>query len=486
MLDSYELAGYIAHVLLAPTLPAKSALPAQSLGTFAAPMPALEEPPPATEDTTAIVASFTDSLVTSAPKTHQASIDSCTAVAAMVTTDGWLPRLTLHSPQGGTFTINDTSTVAGVTYESDDSGTVALLRVTHPSSGTWSVDVAGPDTSVTLHYSGVWAIERSPYGIVASVTPEVPAPGDTALLQCTLSRAQVPVTASVHAVVTLPDGATQDVELHDDAESGDPNPGDGTYVAKYPVPSLDGVFGASFTASSLPATGTPTVRSQVVAFPVNFSPDAEVDSSGISADPVLATAGQPVTLRAKIRNIGAALGTDFEVTFRDSSTAESLGVAHVNVAAGDSAVATIAWTPTGRGEHLIAVDVESIGETDSFSGNNTAHIVVPVSGTAPVLGVPVPPPGIKAFALDPPFPNPFANSVSIRFLVPQRAQIAVDVFDVQGRRVRRLANEMYEPGVHLVQWDGLDAKGGRQSSGIYYVRMNAPGMKFTRRMVYIR
>jgi hypothetical protein len=84
MLDSYEVAGYIASVLLAPTLPAKNALPAQSLGTFAAPMPALEEPPPTAEDTTAIVASFTDSLETSAPKTHQASIDSCTAVAAMV------------------------------------------------------------------------------------------------------------------------------------------------------------------------------------------------------------------------------------------------------------------------------------------------------------------------------------------------------------------------------------------------------------------
>ncbi len=93
----------------------------------------------------------------------------------------------------------------------------------------------------------------------------------------------------------------------------------------------------------------------------------------------------------------------------------------------------------------------------------------------------------ERFALAPPRPNPFDGSTSVRFEVPQGGgNVAIDVYDVRGRRVRALLEGPREAGSHLVSWDGTDTTGRRVAPGIYFVRLTADGETQTRKVTKAR
>lgn len=75
-----------------------------------------------------------------------------------------------------------------------------------------------------------------------------------------------------------------------------------------------------------------------------------------------------------------------------------------------------------------------------------------------------------AFAVGRPWPNPSDGGSTIRFEVPQRARLTADVFDVNGRHVRRLADGLFDPGEHRLAWDGRAEGGTPAPAGVYFVR----------------
>ncbi|MDM7915105.1 MAG: right-handed parallel beta-helix repeat-containing protein, partial [Candidatus Eisenbacteria bacterium] len=56
-------------------------------------------------------------------------------------------------------------------------------------------------------------------------------------------------------------------------------------------------------------------------------------------------------------------------------------------------------------------------------------------------------------------PNPSRPATSILFDLPRAASVRLDVFDVSGRLVRRLAEGPFEAGSHAVAWDARDGSG---------------------------
>lgn len=87
------------------------------------------------------------------------------------------------------------------------------------------------------------------------------------------------------------------------------------------------------------------------------------------------------------------------------------------------------------------------------------------------------------FALHPTSPNPFERSAKIRFELPQASRVQLEIFDAQGRRVRTLADRMFEPGEHALDWDGSGASGRRLGPGVYLVRMRSGSFRAERRIV---
>jgi flagellar hook assembly protein FlgD len=75
--------------------------------------------------------------------------------------------------------------------------------------------------------------------------------------------------------------------------------------------------------------------------------------------------------------------------------------------------------------------------------------------------------------LHPSRPNPLRSSTTVHFdLAGIAAQtVHVQIFDVNGRRVRTLVNASLTPGEYESSWDGRSEAGDRVSAGVYFVRL---------------
>lgn len=90
------------------------------------------------------------------------------------------------------------------------------------------------------------------------------------------------------------------------------------------------------------------------------------------------------------------------------------------------------------------------------------------------------------FDLQPPYPNPFNNSVTIPFALPANEFVELAVFDVLGRKVTTLVNSTMEAGYHKVNWSGTDRQGLGVPSGLYYVRFESGGHRFAKRILLLK
>ena len=102
-------------------------------------------------------------------------------------------------------------------------------------------------------------------------------------------------------------------------------------------------------------------------------------------------------------------------------------------------------------------------------------------------------PGPSSFALLQNYPNPFNPSTVIRFTIPDgvSAPTVLRVYDVLGKEVATLVNEVMEPGSHEVtfstQAGSVPGKNGTiLSSGVYYYQLRAGEFLETRRMMLVR
>ncbi|MEW6749446.1 MAG: FlgD immunoglobulin-like domain containing protein [Candidatus Latescibacterota bacterium] len=77
----------------------------------------------------------------------------------------------------------------------------------------------------------------------------------------------------------------------------------------------------------------------------------------------------------------------------------------------------------------------------------------------------------SAVTLWAPWPNPFNATVLLRYDLPRRAAVEVDVYDALGQRVRRLVDGQQPAGHHRVEWNATDAEGALVASGVYVVRL---------------
>jgi hypothetical protein len=90
------------------------------------------------------------------------------------------------------------------------------------------------------------------------------------------------------------------------------------------------------------------------------------------------------------------------------------------------------------------------------------------------------------FALEQNYPNPFNPTTQISFTLPSALQTELVVFDVLGRRVKTLVNEVRHAGEHRVQWDGTNDRGLGVASGVYFFRLTAGQHEKVNKMMLLR
>ncbi len=94
--------------------------------------------------------------------------------------------------------------------------------------------------------------------------------------------------------------------------------------------------------------------------------------------------------------------------------------------------------------------------------------------------------GIKGFQLHPNYPNPFNPETTITFETARAGWVRVQIFDLLGRRVRTLLQQLLPAGAHAVQWDGRDDHNTPVGSGTYLYQLVTDGFVSARRMQLVR
>jgi hypothetical protein len=79
------------------------------------------------------------------------------------------------------------------------------------------------------------------------------------------------------------------------------------------------------------------------------------------------------------------------------------------------------------------------------------------------------------------YPNPFNPVTTIQFAVPEQALVELKVYDMLGREIATLINEVLTEGVHQVKFDGAGL-----SSGIYFYVLKSGDLAQTRKMLLIK
>jgi|GEM_PF-5531846 len=69
------------------------------------------------------------------------------------------------------------------------------------------------------------------------------------------------------------------------------------------------------------------------------------------------------------------------------------------------------------------------------------------------------------------YPNPFRKETQISFFLKTPGAVSVIVFDMLGREICTLLQERLPSGRHFVRWDGMDRRGRKALSGIYFCRI---------------
>jgi len=83
-------------------------------------------------------------------------------------------------------------------------------------------------------------------------------------------------------------------------------------------------------------------------------------------------------------------------------------------------------------------------------------------------------------------PNPFAPSTTIGFSLPAASHVDLRVYDVAGREVAVLLDDVRPEGPNEVTWDGSDSGGRRLGAGVYFVRLDAGNETRTSRLTLLR
>ncbi|MEK7818203.1 MAG: T9SS type A sorting domain-containing protein [Bacteroidota bacterium] len=115
-----------------------------------------------------------------------------------------------------------------------------------------------------------------------------------------------------------------------------------------------------------------------------------------------------------------------------------------------------------------------------YAGTNAGSIYRTISSTATGVSVDLSL-EVVGYRLDNNYPNPFNPVTTIAFDVPKSTYVSLIIYDCLGRYVATVANRKYISGHHEERFDA-----SKQSSGIYFYKLQAGSYTSVKKMVVIK
>ncbi len=143
---------------------------------------------------------------------------------------------------------------------------------------------------------------------------------------------------------------------------------------------------------------------------------------------------------------------------------------------------TLSSSPLTKGGHTLTLGYREDGSClDKLCISNS---ILPPTG----MGEPDPimvgvnsPEALDGYALGQNYPNPFNPTSTIRYDIPLSGIVSLSVYDVIGREVGNLVNEMQKPGSYSVKFDASTL-----ASGMYIYKLRSGEFTQTKKMMLVR
>lgn len=84
------------------------------------------------------------------------------------------------------------------------------------------------------------------------------------------------------------------------------------------------------------------------------------------------------------------------------------------------------------------------------------------------------------------YPNPFNAGTDIRYSLPYRSQVTIEIFNLLGQKIKTVVDEEKPAGNYTVTWDGTDDRGNTVASGIYFYRIKAGNHVDSKKMLMLK
>lgn len=164
-------------------------------------------------------------------------------------------------------------------------------------------------------------------------------------------------------------------------------------------------------------------------------------------------------------------------TFKLSASGEDIGL----------------FGPLSQGNQLIDGYVFGPQSADVSEGrfpdgaSKWTYFTNPTPGLSNLSFAPVQTPQSGPLALGPNHPNPFNPSTTIHFHLAHPAEVSIEMFDINGRKIRTLMTaSTLASGHHQTIWNGCDDAGRALSSGTYFARAQAGDEQKTLKLSLIK
>jgi len=146
--------------------------------------------------------------------------------------------------------------------------------------------------------------------------------------------------------------------------------------------------------------------------------------------------------------------------------------------------------PTGSAQALLfqfAASAQSTTNQADYAVTPGAAVLTKNSGSSgsvvSLVGVPG---GVtEGIALGSPIPNPVVGSMTYSVTLPREENVRVDVYDARGSRIANLVSGVLPAGRNGFTWDPYAQGGEHMRTGVYFLGMQAEGVKRTQRFILL-
>ena len=90
------------------------------------------------------------------------------------------------------------------------------------------------------------------------------------------------------------------------------------------------------------------------------------------------------------------------------------------------------------------------------------------------------------FILHDNFPNPFNPSTNISYSISNGDYVSINIFDVNGGKVREIFNDYRSAGTYSINWNGENDRGVQVSAGVYLYSIDVGEFWQTKKMILLK